>query len=126
MPKFHLIAPSGYCVKAGGGTAGVAAPAGNGPSGRIRQLYHPRMQRFAGTEARRLSDINSLVTLEGKNNIVLAVRGGYGASRLLESIDWARAGRTPGPRASAVNLRSAGDFTAIQLGLLALHNVHYL
>lgn len=80
-----------------------------------------RMQRFAGTEAQRLSDINSLATLEGENTIVLAVRGGYGASRLLESIDWA--GLAARQQQDPLLICGHSDFTAIQLGLLALHNV---
>lgn len=80
-----------------------------------------RMQRFAGTEAQRLSDINSLTTLEGENTIVLAVRGGYGASRLLESIDWA--GLAARQQQDPLLICGHSDFTAIQLGLLALHNV---
>lgn len=80
-----------------------------------------RMQRFAGTEAQRLSDINSPATLEGENTIVLAVRGGYGASRLLESIDWA--GLAARQQQDPLLICGHSDFTAIQLGLLALHNV---
>lgn len=79
------------------------------------------MQRFAGTEAQRLNDINSLATLEGENTIVLAVRGGYGASRLLESIDWA--GLAARQQQDPLLICGHSDFTAIQLGLLALHNV---
>ncbi|XNM75455.1 LD-carboxypeptidase [Escherichia coli] len=44
-------------------------------------------ERFAGTETERLEDLNSLARLTTPNTIVLAVRGGYGASRLLADID---------------------------------------
>ncbi len=46
-----------------------------------------RCERFAGTETERLEDLNSCQT-DYPNTIVLAVRGGYGASRLLADIDW--------------------------------------
>ncbi len=51
----------------------------------------------------------------------LAVRGGYGASRLLPHIDWqglvARQQRDP------LLICGHSDFTAIQSGLLAMGNV---
>ena len=52
---------------------------------------------------------------------MLAVRGGYGASRLLESIDWA--GLAARQQQDPLLICGHSDFTAIQLGLLALHNV---
>ncbi len=105
MPQFHLIAPSGYCINQEAAQRGVQRLLEMGHQVENQTIIPRRMQRFAGTEAQRLSDINSLATLEGENTIVLAVRGGYGASRLLESIDWAglAARRAAG---SAVNLRT--------------------
>jgi muramoyltetrapeptide carboxypeptidase len=61
------------------------------------------------------------VNLKGENNIVLAVRGGYGASRLLESIDWQ--GLAKRQQQDPLLICGHSDFTVIQLGLLALHNV---
>ena len=61
------------------------------------------------------------VNLQGENNIVLAVRGGYGASRLLESIDWQ--GLAKRQQQDPLLICGHNDFTVIQLGLLALHNV---
>lgn len=87
MSQIHLIAPSGYRINQTRRSGGSAF-AGIGPPGRKSDNYPRRQQRFAGTEAQRLNDINSPVNLKGENRIVLAVRGGYGASRLLESIDW--------------------------------------
>ncbi len=59
--------------------------------------------------------------MPGRNRIVLAVRGGYGASRLLPHIDWqglvARQQRDP------LLICGHSDFTAIQSGLLAMGNV---
>jgi muramoyltetrapeptide carboxypeptidase len=52
---------------------------------------------------------------------VLAVRGGYGASRLLESIDWQ--GLAQRQQQNPLLICGHSDFTVIQLGLLALHNV---
>ena len=61
------------------------------------------------------------MNLKGANQIVLAVRGGYGASRLLESIDWQ--GLAKRQQQDPLLICGHSDFTAIQLGLLALHNV---
>ena len=86
-----------------------------------QQVIPRRQQRFAGTEQERLADINQLAQLPGRNRIVLAVRGGYGASRLLPHIDWqgliARQQRDP------LLICGHSDFTAIQSGLLATGNV---
>ena len=121
MPQFHLIAPSGYCINQEAAQRGVQRLLEMGHQVENQTIIPRRMQRFAGTEAQRLSDINSLATLEGENTIVLAVRGGYGASRLLESIDWA--GLAARQQQDPLLICGHSDFTAIQLGLLALHNV---
>lgn len=80
-----------------------------------------RCERFAGTETERLEDLNSLARLTTPNTIVLSVRGGYGASRLLADIDWqalvARQQHDP------LLICGHSDFTAIQCGLLAQGNV---
>ncbi|MFA1646834.1 MAG: muramoyltetrapeptide carboxypeptidase, partial [Enterobacteriaceae bacterium] len=57
----------------------------------------------------------------GADQIVMAVRGGYGASRLLEQIDWAGLARRQ--QQDPLLICGHSDFTVIQLGLLALHNV---
>ncbi|WP_409247753.1 muramoyltetrapeptide carboxypeptidase [Enterobacter hormaechei] len=121
MPQFHLIAPSGYCINQEAAQRGVQRLLEMGHQVENQTIIPRRMQRFAGTEAQRLSDINSLATLEGENTIVLAVRGGYGASRLLDSIDWA--GLAARQQQDPLLICGHSDFTAIQLGLLALHNV---
>ena len=121
MPQFHLIAPSGYCINQEAAQRGVQRLLERGHQVENQTIIPRRMQRFAGTEAQRLSDINSLATLEGENNVVLAVRGGYGASRLLESIDWA--GLAARQQQDPLLICGHSDFTVIQLGLLALHNV---
>jgi muramoyltetrapeptide carboxypeptidase len=93
----------------------------SGHSVKNQTIVPRRQQRFAGSEAERLNDINALATLPGANQIVMAVRGGYGASRLLEQIDWA--GLAARQQQDPLLICGHSDFTAIQLGLLALHNV---
>ncbi len=74
------------------------------------------LQRFSGSDAERLQWLTA-VTHDPSIDIAMALRGGYGATRLLPSIDFT---------AMAAAIRRTGkrfvghsDFTAIQLGLLA-------
>ena len=121
MSSFHLIAPSGYCINQAAARRGVSRLEASGHQVTNQQVISRRHQRFAGTEAERLADINGLAQLPGENQIVMAVRGGYGASRLLPNIDWpslvARQQRSP------LLICGHSDFTAIQFGLLATGNV---
>ncbi|MDY1038269.1 muramoyltetrapeptide carboxypeptidase [Lelliottia sp. CFBP8978] len=121
MSQFHLIAPSGYCINQDAAWRGVERLEASGHRVANQTIIPRRLQRFAGTEQQRVADINDLVTLAGKNQIILAVRGGYGASRLLETIDWARLAKRQ--QRDPLLICGHSDFTAIQLGLLALHNV---
>ncbi|MBU3753985.1 muramoyltetrapeptide carboxypeptidase [Enterobacter roggenkampii] len=121
MSQIHLIAPSGYCINQDAAQRGVQRLLESGHQVENQTIIPRRQQRFAGTEAQRLNDINSLVNLKGENRIVLAVRGGYGASRLLESIDWQ--GLAERQQQDPLLICGHSDFTVIQLGLLALHNV---
>ena len=121
MSQFHLVAPSGYCINQDAAARGIQRLLESGHRVENQTIVPRRQQRFAGTEAQRLSDINGLVNLSGENTIVLAVRGGYGASRLLESIDWA--GLAKRQQQDPLLICGHSDFTVIQLGLLALHNV---
>ncbi|WP_437748293.1 muramoyltetrapeptide carboxypeptidase [Enterobacter mori] len=121
MSQFHLIAPSGYCINQDAAQRGVQRLLESGHRVENQTIIPRRLQRFAGTEAQRLNDINNLVNLKGADQIVLAVRGGYGASRLLESIDWQ--GLAKRQQQDPLLICGHSDFTAIQLGLLAQHNV---
>ena len=121
MSQFHLVAPSGYCINQSAAQCGVKRLEEAGHQVENQQVITRRDRRFAGVEAERLHDINALATLKGKNRIVMPVRGGYGASRLLDSIDWqalvARQQQDP------LLICGHSDFTAIQFGLLAAGNV---
>ena len=121
MAQFHLIAPSGYCINQDAALRGVERLLEAGHAVTNQTIIPRRQQRFAGTEPQRLGDINDLVNVEGANNIVMAVRGGYGASRLLESIHWG--GLAKRQQHDPLFTCGHSDFTVIQLGLLALHNV---
>ncbi|HEY2453712.1 MAG TPA: muramoyltetrapeptide carboxypeptidase [Scandinavium sp.] len=116
MSLFHLIAPSGYCTNQQAAARGIERLTTAGHQVKNQHILARRQQRFAGTETERADDITALAQLSGENIIALAVRGGYGASRLLDMIDW---------QALAVRQQNApllicghSDFTAVQMALL--------
>ncbi|EBM2747831.1 muramoyltetrapeptide carboxypeptidase [Salmonella enterica] len=121
MSLFHLIAPSGYCINQQAALRGVQRLTDAGHQVENDEVIRRRYQRFAGTYAERLADVNSLASLTSPDTIVMPVRGGYGASRLLDRIDWqalaSRQQRDP------LLICGHSDFTAIQAGLLAQANV---
>ncbi|ANA21375.1 muramoyltetrapeptide carboxypeptidase [Salmonella enterica] len=121
MSLFHLIAPSGYCINQQAALRGVQRLTDAGHQVENDEVIRRRYQRFAGTDAERLADVNSLASLATLDTIVMPVRGGYGASRLLDRIDWqaiaSRQQRAP------LLICGHSDFTAIQAGLLAQANV---
>lgn len=121
MSLFHLIAPSGYCINQQAALRGVQRLTDAGHQVENDEVIRRRFQRFAGTDAERLADVNSLASLTLPDTIVMPVRGGYGASRLLDRIDWqalaSRQQRDP------LLICGHSDFTAIQAGLLAQANV---
>ncbi len=121
MSLFHLISPSGYCINQQAALRGVQRLTDAGHQVENDEVIRRRFQRFAGTDAERLADVNSLASLTSPDTIVMPVRGGYGASRLLDRIDWqalaSRQQRDP------LLICGHSDFTAIQAGLLAQANV---
>lgn len=116
----QLIAPSGYCQN---------QPAADLALSRLAQQHQlinveitrRREQRFAGSDQQRLTDINQLAHSDPRPDIVLAVRGGYGASRLLDKIDYAGLGQQLAGKGTIICGHS--DFTAIQLALLSQANL---
>ncbi|MFH8134266.1 muramoyltetrapeptide carboxypeptidase [Pantoea osteomyelitidis] len=113
----RLIAPSGYCHNQPAAQRGVARLQAEGHQLQNLTAITRRFQRFAGDDAERLADINDLASLPVLPDVVLAVRGGYGASRLLDRIDYIALQRRL--LNQPVALCGHSDFTAIQLALLA-------
>lgn len=81
--------------------------------------------RFAGTDGQRASDLQNIATgaIEAPK-LLLGVRGGYGAMRLLPMIDWQTLGRIMS--AHGTILAGFSDVTAIQCALLAKGNMSSL
>jgi muramoyltetrapeptide carboxypeptidase len=77
-----------------------------------------RYERFGGTDGERAADINRLADPSRRlPDVVLAVRGGYGASRVLHGLDYEGLQRRLKDRPIAIVGHS--DFTALQLALFA-------
>lgn len=117
MSLIRLIAPSGYCINQSAAACGIKRLEDAGHQVENQQAVTRRFQRFAGTDEQRLADVHKLAELSPNCDIVLAVRGGYGATRLLEKIDYSRLGHALRQRTPIICGHS--DFTAIQLALLA-------
>ncbi|TCW80277.1 muramoyltetrapeptide carboxypeptidase [Burkholderia sp. SRS-46] len=77
-----------------------------------------RYQRFGGTDGERAGDLNRLADpARPLPDIGLAVRGGYGAARILHGLDYRGLERRL--RDQPIALVGHSDFTAIQLALYA-------
>ncbi len=118
----ELIAPSGYAPDSDVATRGIAALEQLGYTVGNRDVTSRRFLRFAGTDAERVGEINDLARRDHPlPDIVLAMRGGYGAVHLLDQLDYkALHDRLCGERVAIVG---HSDFTALQLALLSQSHV---
>lgn len=107
-----VVAPSGYAVDAAAFQRGLE---------RLRSLGHQvkdfsasaaKHQRFAATDAERVAQLHTAAR-DPDVELVIALRGGYGLSRLLPDIDFGLLA------SSGKRWVGHSDFTALQLGLLA-------
>ncbi len=81
--------------------------------------------RFAGTDSQRASDLQNIATGAIKApKLLLGVRGGYGAMRLLPRVNWQSLGAIMAERGTI--LAGFSDVTAIQCALLAQGNMSSL
>ena len=113
----HIIAPSGYCHNQPAAALGIQRLEQAGHQVINQAVTGRRFQRFAGSDAERLQDINALARLSPLPDIILTVRGGYGVTRLLDQVDYA--GLRQQLQGKPVALCGHSDFTALQLALLA-------
>ncbi|HZZ11670.1 MAG TPA: muramoyltetrapeptide carboxypeptidase [Paraburkholderia sp.] len=114
----ELIAPSGYPHDAEILHRAVQRLHAQGHRVEGVEAARRRYQRFAGTDGERAADLNRLADpSRDLPDIVLAVRGGYGASRILHGLDYEGLQRRLVDQ--PVALVGHSDFTAVQLALLA-------
>ena len=119
MSEMHirLIAPSGYPHDRAAMARGVERLQAAGCRVDGLDVLERTELRYAGGDAQRVADLNALATCEQLPDIALSIRGGYGATRLLEYIDYAALRE----RLSGTNTVLVGhsDFTALQMALHA-------
>jgi muramoyltetrapeptide carboxypeptidase len=111
----HLIAPSGASLDDKSPLAGIDWLESQGISIQNPECVQRVHERFAGTDEQRLSELNHLAKL-GPQDVVMAMRGGYGIHRLLPGIEWQAIAQAI---KGGLQICGHSDFTVFQLGLLA-------
>jgi len=113
----RLIAPSGYPHDREAMTRGIARLQEAGCQVEGTEVIDRTELRYAGSDVQRAADINSLATLDSLPDIAMSIRGGYGATRLLEHLHYdALRERLAGQPFALVG---HSDFTALQMALYA-------
>lgn len=113
--KIHLVAPSGASPDLRSPQTALEWLKQQGVLVSNPQCTQRVFERFAGTDAERLAELNAIANLD-PTQVVMSVRGGYGLHRLLDQIQW---------KAIAIAVKQGlqicghSDFTGFQLGLLA-------
>ena len=115
MNSIHLVAPSGASLDEKSPLAGIAWLKSQGMAIHNPDCVHRVHERFAGSDAERLNELNHLATLDTKQ-IVMAMRGGYGIHRLLSDIQWNGIAQAV---KGGLQICGHSDFTSFELGLLA-------
>lgn len=115
MKQIHLIAPSGASLDTRSPLLGIEWLQKQGIEVLNTACVDRVEQRFAGTDAERLAEINQLANLSPEIAVV-AMRGGYGLHRLLPDIQWAAIANAI---KNGLQICGHSDFTVFQLGLLA-------
>ena len=115
MKSIHLIAPSGASLDTSSPLAGIEWLQSQGIEVLNAACVNRVEQRFAGSEAERLTEINQLATLS-PDSVAVAMRGGYGLHRLLPDIEWSAISKAI---KNGLQICGHSDFTTFQLGLLA-------
>ena len=107
-----IVAPSGYTFDAAAIAQGIARLEAQGHT--VHNYFDTKQvfQRFGGTDDARLAQLNAAVG-DADVQVVMALRGQYGLSRILPRIDFARMA------ASGKIFVGYSDFTAFQMALLA-------
>lgn len=110
-PVVAIVAPSGYAPASVDLLRADALLTAQGCD--VRHFDDPaaRHQRFAASDGERLRGLHDAAR-NPEVDIVIALRGGYGASRLLDAIDF------PLLVNSGKRFVGHSDFTAVQMGML--------
>ena len=110
--QIAIVAPSGYATDEAAYQRGLQRLRDHGHVVHDFSASTSRHQRFAASDAARVEQLHSAAS-HPEVEIVIALRGGYGLSRLLPQIDFrllAQSGKL---------FVGHSDFTVLQMGLLA-------
>ena len=114
MIDLTLFSPSGVTLRAAAVRLALRRLRALGFDATLDAAALARSQRFAGDDGTRLQALHRVA--RAAPSVALAVRGGYGLTRLLERIDWKLLGRSVERGTRWVG---SSDLTALQMGLLA-------
>ena len=111
-PGIALVAPGGYAPEPDAIARGIARLEAQGILVHNYYKHEERHQRFGATDAERLAQLEAAAS-DPDVQVVMAIRGQYGMSRLLPDIDFDRMA------ASGKIFVGYSDITAFQMGLYA-------
>jgi len=118
MTALTLFSPAGVVPRAATLRLAARRLTALGFAVQVDEAALARHQRFAGDDDTRLAAVHRVAL--AAPSIAMAVRGGYGCTRLLDRIDWPLLARSAEQGTRWVGF---SDLTAVQLGLLA-HSGH--
>ena len=110
--QFGLYAPAGFATDPAAVDRAVARLTGLGHRVRVDPTVRTREQRFSAADDERLAAVMRMASAPDID-IAVALRGGYGWTRLLDRIDYAALAR------KRVRWLGHSDFTVFQLAALA-------
>jgi muramoyltetrapeptide carboxypeptidase len=116
LPALTIVSASGVIADGRALRRAVTRLRALGFDARLDEAALARRQRFAGDDDARLAALHRVA--DAAPSIVMASRGGYGLTRLLDAIDWRRLARSVDRGTRWVGY---SDFGALQLGLIAHH-----
>jgi muramoyltetrapeptide carboxypeptidase len=106
-----IAAPGGYALDEAALARGIARLEAQGHTVHNYYLPEQKFQRFAGTDEARLAQLNAAAA-DPDVQVVMALRGSYGISRILPQIDF------HAMAASGKLFVGYSDFTAFHMGLM--------
>ncbi|MBF1286724.1 MAG: LD-carboxypeptidase, partial [Neisseria sp.] len=118
----RVVAPSGFAEDPNRVNAGLTRLYNAGFTVTNQQAGSRRYQRFAGSDAQRVADFQEVATGRVETpKVLMGLRGGYGAARILPQIDFASLGARMRERGTL--FFGFSDVCAVQLALLAKGNM---
>lgn len=112
MSRLSLFSPSGVVAEAAALRRAARRLAALGFDVQIDEAALARHMRFAGDDTTRLAALHRVA--DAAPRVALATRGGYGLTRLLDAIDWAR---VAGSVERGTRWVGYSDLTALHLAL---------